>query len=59
MLVYLGFICGENMQIEGFWYYLFTGYLKPQQFIMRWQKFLDHCFLAEVGVGMPVDGNGA
>ncbi|MBR3620565.1 MAG: 4Fe-4S binding protein [Clostridia bacterium] len=25
MLVYLGFIRGENMQIEGFWYYLFTG----------------------------------
>ena len=25
MLVYLGFICGENMQIEGFWYYLFLG----------------------------------
>lgn len=25
MLVYLGLICGENMQIEGFWYYLFTG----------------------------------
>ena len=25
MLIYLGFICGENMQIEGFWYYLFTG----------------------------------
>ena len=25
MLVYLGIICGENMQIEGFWYYLFTG----------------------------------
>lgn len=25
MLVYLGFICGENMQIEGFWFYLFTG----------------------------------
>ena len=25
MLVYLGFISGENMQIEGFWYYLFTG----------------------------------
>ncbi|MFQ8847807.1 MAG: 4Fe-4S ferredoxin, partial [Clostridia bacterium] len=21
MLVYLGLICGENMQIEGFWYY--------------------------------------
>lgn len=25
MLVYLGLICNENMQIEGFWYYLFLG----------------------------------
>lgn len=25
MLIYLGMISGENMQIEGFWYYLFTG----------------------------------
>ena len=25
MLVYLGVICRENMQIEGFWYYLFSG----------------------------------
>lgn len=25
MLVYLGLIRGENMQLEGFWYYLFTG----------------------------------
>ncbi len=25
MLVYLGLLCGENMQIEGFWYYLFLG----------------------------------
>lgn len=25
MLIYLGLISGENMQIEGFWYYLFTG----------------------------------
>ncbi|MBQ5440989.1 MAG: 4Fe-4S dicluster domain-containing protein [Firmicutes bacterium] len=25
MLIYLGLIEGENMQIEGFWYYLFTG----------------------------------
>lgn len=25
MLVYLGLACNENMQIEGFWYYLFTG----------------------------------
>ena len=25
MLVFLGLICNENMQIEGFWYYLFLG----------------------------------
>ena len=25
MLIYLGLISGENMQIEGFWYYLFIG----------------------------------
>jgi len=25
MLFYLGLICQENMQIEGFWYYLFLG----------------------------------
>lgn len=25
MLLYLGIACSENMQIEGFWYYLFTG----------------------------------
>lgn len=25
MLVYLGLLSGENMQIEGFWYYLFLG----------------------------------
>ncbi len=25
MLGYLGLLCNENMQIEGFWYYLFTG----------------------------------
>lgn len=25
MLVHLGLLCNENMQIEGFWYYLFLG----------------------------------
>lgn len=25
MLIYLGLISGENMQLEGFWYYLFSG----------------------------------
>jgi len=27
MLVFLGLVCKENMQIEGFWYYLFSGVL--------------------------------
>ena len=27
MLVFLGLICKENMQIKGFWYYLFSGVL--------------------------------
>lgn len=27
MLVFLGLICKENMQIEGFWYYLLSGVL--------------------------------
>lgn len=27
MLVFLGLICKENMQMEGFWYYLFSGVL--------------------------------
>ena len=26
MLVFLGLICRENMQMEGFWYYLFSGF---------------------------------
>ena len=24
-LIFRGLICQENMQIEGFWYYIFTG----------------------------------
>ena len=27
MLVFLGLICHENMQMEGFWYYLLSGFL--------------------------------
>ena len=33
MLVYLGLICRENMQIEGFWYYLFTGVFEAAKVI--------------------------
>ena len=39
MLVSSGVLCHENMQIEGFWYYLFSVYLKPPQFIMLLQNF--------------------
>ena len=51
MLVYLGFICSENMQIEGFWYYLFTGVFEAATIHYAVAKFLDRCFLEEVGVG--------
>lgn len=27
MLVFLGLVCHENMQIEGFWYYLLSGFV--------------------------------
>ena len=35
MLVYLGLICNENMQIEGFWYYLFTGVFEAALFLAK------------------------
>ena len=33
MLIYLGIICRENMQIEGFWYYLFLGVFEAAVFL--------------------------
>jgi ferredoxin-type protein NapH len=54
MLVYLGFICGENMQIEGFWYYLFTGVFEAATIHYAVAKIFGPLLLAEVGVGMPV-----
>ena len=44
MLVYLGLICGENMQIEGFWYYLFTGVFEAATI---------HYAVAKMLVGLP------
>ena len=41
MLIYLGLICQENMQIEGFWYYLFTGVLRRRPYIMLLQRYSD------------------
>ena len=40
MLVYLGIICRENMQLEGFWYYLFLGVFEAATI---------HYFVAKIG----------
>ena len=39
MLIYLGVICRENMQIEGLWYYLFLGVFEAATF---------HYFVAKI-----------
>lgn len=48
MLVYLGIISSENMQIEGFWYYLFTGVFEAATI---------HYFVAKI-VGPLIFGRG-
>jgi hypothetical protein len=54
MLVFLGIISNENMQIEGFWYYLFLGVLRRQLFITPSLKYSVRCFLGAAGADMPV-----
>ena len=46
MLLYLGVICNENMQIEGFWYYLFTGVFEAAT--IRMDQI--HCFYCIISV---------
>lgn len=53
MLVYLGLISGENMQIEGFWYYLFTGVFEAATIHYAVAKIFARCSLAEAGAGTP------
>ena len=53
MLVYLGLICGENMQIEGFWYYLFTGVFEAATIHYAVAKIFGCCCLAGAGAAMP------
>lgn len=48
MLVFLGIICKENMQMEGFWYYLFLGVF---------QGATIHYFVAKIG-GPLIFGRG-
>lgn len=52
MLIYLGLICQENMQIEGFWYYLFTGVFEAATIHYAVQKSLDHLSSDEDGADM-------
>ena len=54
MLLYLGVIARENMQIEGFWYYLFLGIFEAATIHYAVAKFLDRCFLDAAGAAMPV-----
>ena len=59
MLVYLGLICQENMQIEGFWYYLFTGvfeaatihYAVAKIQVYHFRVVIDICFGTVPGKG--------
>jgi hypothetical protein len=53
MLVYLGLIGHENMQIEGFWYYLFTGPFEAATIHYTVAKYSDPLFLEEAGAVMP------
>ena len=54
MLLYLGIISCENMQIEGFWYYLFLGVFEAATIHYAVAKIFGPCFLVEDGVAMPV-----
>ena len=53
MLVYLGLICGENMQIEGFWYYLFTGVFEAATIHYAVAKIFGPLLFGEAGAGTP------
>ena len=62
MLIYLGLICRENMQIEGFWYYLFTGVFEAATIhyavakifgpLFVWKRMVRICLLDSYGVGL-------
>ena len=53
MLFYLGLIRNENMQIEGFWYYLFTGVFEAATIHYAVAKYSVHCCSEEDGADMP------
>lgn len=53
MLLYLGVISRENMQIEGFWYYLSSAFLKRRLSTMLWRKFSVPYFSGAAGADTP------
>ena len=53
MLLYLGVICRENMQIEASGTICFLAFLRRQPSTTQWQRFLGHCFLGAAGAAMP------
>ena len=58
MLVYLGIICRENMQIEGFWYYLFLGVFEAATIHYLVAKILGPCCWTRVVRLCLLDCNG-
>ena len=53
MLLYLGVISRENMQIEGFWYYLFLGVFEAATIHYAVAKSLDLCCSGAAGAATP------
>ena len=54
MLLYLGIISRENMQIEGFWYYLFLGTFEAATIHYAVAKIFGPLLFGRVGVATPV-----
>lgn len=50
MLVYLGIILNENMQIEGFWYYLFLADMSNLAQIMLWFFLIGNLIYYGLGI---------
>ena len=54
MLLYLGVISHENIQIEGFWYYLFLGVFEAATIHYAVAKILGPLLLGAAGAATPV-----
>ena len=52
MFIYLGLIGNENMQIEGFWYYLFTGVFEVATIHYAVAKIFNHLIFGRGWCGL-------